>query len=117
MSPGDARCSQSAISFNVIEKQGKASAQRSTNRIQEETLLQVCRCITTPGVLISNSSTIMEEEGNINSNLLTAALPPQNHYTDELVIKLNHLKEKPARYNSHRDFHQNVYRKALSQRG
>lgn len=105
-------CQMQSISYFL-----QASAQRSTNRIQEETLLQVCRCITTPGILINNSSTIMEEEGNINSNLLTAALPPQNHYTDGLVIKLNHLKEKPARYNSHRDFHQNVYSKALSQRG
>ena len=46
-------------------------------------------------MLISNSSspTIFQEEDNINSNLLTAALP-QNHNTDGLAIKLNRLKEK-----------------------
>ena len=49
----------------------------------------------------SSSSTIIQEEGNINSNLLTET-PPENH--DGLAIKLNCLKEKSARYISHRDF-------------
>ena len=46
-------------------------------------------------MLISNSSspTIFQEEDNINSNLLTAALP-QNNNTDGLAIKLNRFKEK-----------------------
>ena len=58
-----------------------------------------------PEILIRNSfsSTSIQEEDNINSNLLTVA-PPQNHNTDGLAIKLNHLKEKSARYNSHRNF-------------
>ena len=96
-----------AISFNVIEKQGETSTQRSTKRLREDT-----GDITTE-ILISNSSSsvIIQEKGNINSNLLTAA-PPQNHNTDGLAIKPNSLKEKSARLNSHRDFFcPNVYRK------
>ena len=102
-----------AISFNVIEKQGETSTQRSTKRLREDT------GDITPEILISNSSSsvIVQEEENINSNLLTAA-PPQNHNTDGLSIKLNSLKEKSTRFNSHRDFFcQNVYRKTLPRRG
>ena len=86
-----------AISFNVIEKQGETSTQRSAKRLREGT------GDITPEILISNSSSsvIIQEEGNINSNLLTAT-PPQNQ--DGLAIKLTCLKEKSARYNSNRDF-------------
>ena len=97
MSSGDARrSSQLTISFNVTMKQGQISTQRSTKRLREDTEHL------TPEILLSNSSTYQEED-NINSNLLRAA-PPQNHNTDGLAIKLNRLKEKSARYNSHRDF-------------
>ena len=47
--------------------------------------------------------TIIQEGDKMSSNLLTAT-PSQNHNTDGLAIKLNCLKEKSARYNSHRDF-------------
>ena len=50
----------------------------------------------------SSTSTIIHEEDNDNSNVLTA--PPQNHNTDELTIKLKCLKEKSARHNSEIDF-------------
>ena len=43
-------------------------------------------------------STVIQEEGNINSNLLTEP-PPQNHNIDRLAIKLT-----SARYISHKDF-------------
>ena len=97
MSSGDARHSQSAILFNVTKKQGETSSQRSTKRLWEDTEHL------TPEIMISNSSssTVIQEEGNINSNLLTAT-PPQNQ--DGLAIKLTCLKEKSARYNSNRDF-------------
>ena len=90
MSSEDARHSQPAISFNVIKKHGEISTQISTKRLREDT------------EIISNSSMsrIIQEEDNVNSNLLTAA-PLQNHNTDGLAIKLNRLKEKPARYTSH----------------
>ena len=93
-----------AISFNVIEKQGETSTQRSAKRLREGT------GDITPEILISNSSSsvIIQKEGNINSNLLTAT-PPQNHNTDGLAIKLNSLKEKSARFNSHRDFFVKMY--------
>ena len=66
------------------------------------------RCPTvlkTSATITLNSSkfTIMQEGDNMSSNLLTAT-PSQNHNTDGLAIKLNCLKEKSARYNSHRDF-------------
>ena len=91
MSSEDARHSQPAISFNVIKKHREISIQISTKRLREDT-----------EILISNSSMsqIIQEEDNVNSNLLTAA-PLQNHNTDGLAIKLNRLKEKPARYTSH----------------
>ena len=65
MSSGDATCSQSAISINVIKKQGETSAQRSTKRLRESTEHL------TPEILISESSTstIIQKEDNINSNL------------------------------------------------
>ena len=68
MSPGDARRSQLAISFNVIRNQGETSTQRSTKRLREHL---------TPEILISNSftSTIIQEEDNIISKLLTGASP------------------------------------------
>ena len=99
MSSGDARRSQSAISLNVIMKQGETSAQRSTKILREDTEHL------TPETLINNfsTSTIIQEEDDINSNLLTAA-PTQNHNTDGLAIKLNRFKEKSARYNSRREF-------------
>ena len=96
MSLGEARRIQSAISSNVIKKQGTTSTQRSTKRLREDTEHLTLE------ILISNSSssTIIKKKRNINSNLLTAA-PQQNHNTDGLAIKLNRLKEKSARYNSH----------------
>ena len=73
--------------FNLIKKQGETLTQRSTKRLREDTEHS------TPGILINNSSTstMIQEEDNINSNLLTAA-PPQNYNTDGLAIKLNRLK-------------------------
>ena len=107
MSSGDARRSQPAISFNVIKKYEETSTQISTKRLQEDT-----------EILISNSSmsSIIQEEDNINSNLLTEA-PLQNHNTDGLAIKLNCLKEKPARYTSHRDFFSKCAQESLASKG
>ena len=90
------RWSHSVASFNVIEKQCETSTQRSTKIIQQDTEHL------TPEMLISKTSTIIQEESNINSKLLKAAAP-QNHNTDGLAIKLNLAKEKSAGYNSPRD--------------
>ena len=101
MSSGDARRSQLTISFDVVKKQWETLTQRSTKRLREDTEHL------TPEILISNSSTstIIQEEDNINSKevLSTEALP-QNHNADGLALKINYLKEKSPRYNSHRDF-------------
>ena len=97
MSSSDARRSQSG------------STQRSTKRLPEDTEN------VTPEIMISNSSssTIILAEGNINSNLLTAA-PPQNHNTYRLAIKLNRSNVKHTTHSEM--FCQNVYRKTLSRR-
>ena len=99
ISSGDAIRSRLKIFFNVIKKQLGKLVQKSTKRLREHTEHL------TPGIMINNScmSTIMQEEDNINSNLLTEESPPQNHNTDWLAIKLNRLT-KIVRYNSHRDF-------------
>ena len=99
MSSRDLRYNQLAISFNFIKKHGETWAQRSTKKLQDDTEYLTLE------ILISNSSTstIIQEEENIKSKLLTEA-PPQNHNTNGLVIKLNLLKEKSAKYISHRDF-------------
>ena len=49
------------------------------------------------------TATFTEESVNRNLNFLTAS-PITIYTTDGLALKLNHLKEKPARYISHKDF-------------
>ena len=99
VSTGEARHSQSAISFNVTKNHRKISNQRPGKRLRGyiEDL--------TPETLVTqaSASTITDESDNTNPNLLTGR-PPRTHYTDALAIKLNDLREKSARYNSHEDF-------------
>ena len=99
MSTGEARRSQSAISFNVTKTHGKISNQRPGKRLRGdiEDL--------TPEILVSqaSASTITDEGDNTNPNLLTAR-PPRTHNTDALAIKLDGLREESARYNSYKDF-------------
>ena len=99
MSTGEARRSQSAISFNIVKKHGEISNKRPDKRLggDIEDL--------TPEILVSqaSTSTITDESDNTNPNLLTAR-PPRSNNTDALAIKLNRLREKSARYNSHKDF-------------
>ena len=87
MSTGEARRSQSAISFNVVQKHGKISNQRPGKRLRGdiENL--------TPEILVSQASisTINDEGDNTNPNLLTAR-PTRTHITDALAIKLNRLR-------------------------
>ena len=49
------------------------------------------------------TATVIEELVNINHNFLTAS-PITIHNTDGLALELNRLKEKSARYLSHKDF-------------
>ena len=99
MSTGEARRSQSAISFNVVKKYGEISNQRPGKRLRGdmEDL--------TPEILVSqaSTSTITDEGENTNPNLLTTR-PTRTRNTDALAIKLNRLREKSARYNSRTDF-------------
>ena len=98
MSTGEARCSQSTISFNVVKQHGEISNQRSGKRLRGdiEDL--------PPEILVSQASTSITDEGdNTNRNLLTTRLT-RTHNTDVLAIKLNRLHKKSAWYNSHKDF-------------
>ena len=99
MSTAEAKCSQSAIFFNVVKKHGDISNQRPGKRLRGgiEDL--------TPEILVSqaSASTITSESDNTNPNLLTATAP-RTQNTDALAIKLNRLCKKSARYNSHKDF-------------
>ena len=99
MSTGEARRSQSAISFNVTKNHGKISNQRPVKRLRgdiEDMTLET---------LVSqvSKSTITDEGDNTNPNLLMAR-PPRTHNTDALAINLNVLCEESARYISYRDF-------------
>ena len=100
MSTGDAKRSQSAIAFSVLKKQGETSKQISNERAREEIEG------TNPTVIISqvSTATITNETVDQNQNFLTASSTlGQKHNTDGLAIKLNRLKEKSARYVSHKD--------------
>ena len=99
MSTAEAKCSQSAIFFNVVKKHGDISNQRPGKRLRGgiEDL--------TPEILVSqaSASTITSESDNTIPNLLTTTAP-RTQNTDALAIKLNRLCKKSARYNSHKDF-------------
>ena len=99
-STGDARRSQSAIALSFSKKQGESSSQRS-KRSREQMEDQ------TPTIMVSQASTatITNETVNTNPNLLSPfSTQTQYHNTDGLAIKLNRLKEKSARYTSHKEF-------------
>ena len=87
MSTGEARRSQSAISFNVVKKHREISNQRH-------------RC--DPRNTGKPSFSINNQGDNTNPNL--TARPARTHNTDALVIKLNRLCAKLAQYKSHKDF-------------
>ena len=99
MSTGEARRSQSAISFNIVKKHGKISNKRPGKRLGgdiEDLTIEIL-------VSQASTSTITDESDNTNPYLLTAR-PPRSNNNDALAIKLNRLREKSARYNSHKDF-------------
>ena len=114
MSTGDARRSQSAISFSFTKKQSEnTTSQRATKRLGEN--LEEA----TPTIIVNQASTvtITEESVNINHKLLTAS---PNHYTQpncRLALKLNRLKEKSARYVSHKDFIKQCIKSKLVPKG
>ena len=81
MSTAEAKCSQSAIFFNVVKKHGDISNQRPGKRLRGgiEDL--------TPEILVSqaSASTITNEDDNTNPNLFTAK-PPRPHNNNALAI-------------------------------
>ena len=112
MSTGEARRSQSVISYNVVKKHGEISNQRPGKRLRGdiEDL--------PPEILVSQASTsIKTDEGdNANPNLITTR-PTRTHNTDALAIKLNPLSKKSARYNFHKDFLSHCIQERLLPKG
>ena len=94
MSTRDARSSQSTFSSSFTKKQGEnTSSQRPTKRPKED--LEE----TPPKIIVNRASTatITEEPIKRHQNFLTDS-PITIHNTDELILKLNRLKEKSVRY-------------------
>ena len=99
MSTGEARCSQSAISFNVVKKHGEKSNQKPGKSLRggtEDLTLEIL-------VSQDSTSTITDKGDNTNPNLLIAR-PPRTHNIDAPGIKINRLCKKSAQYNSHNVF-------------
>ena len=99
MSTGDASCSESAISFSFTKKQSEnTTSQRPTKQSREHPEE------TTPTIIVSQASaaTITKESVKKIHKFLTAS-PINIHNADGLAPKLNRLKEKSARYVSHKD--------------
>ena len=96
MSTGDTRRSQSPIFFNNKSKQGEEISNRTSKRKREEQ---------TPTILVEQSSacTLVTEDANQMTPSLhqTAAT---NKNKEQIAIKLNCLKGKVTRYESHKDF-------------
>ena len=97
MSKGEARRSQSAISFNF---------EQVTKSFQDQTKEQERKQDTPPTLLVNqaSTSTITEEPITVNVNYLSCRANNNKQNTDKLALKLNQLKDKSARYVSHKEF-------------
>ena len=82
MPKGDARCSQSAILFNVERKASDKIIPRSNKRAREEIE------DTSPTLLLNqaSTSTIIEEPITVNINYVSPRANNNNQNTDKLVI-------------------------------
>ena len=90
MSKGEARRSQSAISFNF---------EQVTKSFQDQTKEQERKQDTPPTLLVNqaSTSTITEEPITVNVNYLSCRANNNKQNTDKLALKLNQLKDKSAR--------------------
>ena len=96
MSTGDTRHSQSAIFFNNKSKQGEETSNKTSKRKCEEQ---------TPNILVEQASTCTLV--NEDTNQMTSSLqqtPATNKNKKQVALKLNRLKDKVTRYESHKDF-------------
>ena len=97
MSSGDVRRSHSASSFKVTRRTEEDINQRP-NRLHEEDN-------TTPAILVDapSTATLTEEILEVNNDLLLTENQKERN-TTYLAIKLNRLKDKHARFVSHKEF-------------
>ena len=98
MSTGDVRRSQSANFFKTTTRRNEEDINQRPKRLRVENP-------TTTDILIDAPSTSTLVEENVNNNL--TLLVPQNHdekTSNYLAIKLNRLKDKQVRFESHKDF-------------
>ena len=96
MSTEDTRRIQSAIFFNSKSKQGEETNNRTSKRKREEQ---------TPNILVEEASTctlVNEDTNQITSSLQQT--PVTNKNKEQVALKLNRLKDKVTRYESHKDF-------------
>ena len=96
MSNGDNRRGQSAIFFNSKSKQGEEKNNRTSRRKREEQTLKI---------LVEQTSTCTLV--NKDTKQMTSALqqaPATNKNKELVALKLNRLKDKVTRHESHKDF-------------
>ena len=96
MSTGDTGRSQSPVFFNNKSKKGEKTSNRTSKRKREEQI---------PTILVEQASTctlVNEDANQITSSLQQT--PAANEYKEQIALKLNRLKDKVTRYESHKDF-------------
>ena len=106
----ETRRSQSATFFNTVNKQGESSKQTSTKRLrieEENPSIQLDHELT--NILIQQSSVI-------DMNVLVTPVD-RSINKEKLAMKLNHLKNKSARYESHKSFLNQCIREKLIPKG
>ena len=109
---GDTRRSHSATFFTSSRKQGEDSNPKPNKRFREEE--------TNPSILVSGASTdtLIEEPTSINTSYLQPSTPTHTYINKEQVaVKLNRLKDKSARYESHKEFLSNCIQSKLIPKG
>ena len=109
MSTGDTRHSQSAIFFNNKSKQGEETSNKTSKRKCEEQ---------TPNILVEQASTCTLV--NEDTNQMTSSLqqtPATNKNKKQVALKLNRLKDKVTRYESHKDFSTRCFAEKLMLKG
>ena len=100
LSKGQTRPIHSATFFNTFRKDGECSkpnSQPPSKRQQEES--------ENPIILANQASTARLVEETINEGNKLSSLPMSGERKKEqLALKLNRLKDKNARYESHKEF-------------
>ena len=100
MSPGDTRSNQSATIFDTFRKKKDGANHDSkppSKRLREED--------DNPAILVSEASTATLIADNLKEDQNFLITPTfAERYKEQQAMKLNRLKDKDARYQSHREF-------------